>query len=431
MTAPSGSSLTGSPVLLVLGAGGREHREFGLQRIASLHPVVLVGSETPDWARPHLVGEILVDLADGQAVATAVKEYATDHNVIGVLTYLDHYAELAARLAQEHGLPGHAPGAVAACRDKALTRRLLAQHAVPSARSYAAAREQDAVDSAGLIGFPVVIRPRAIAGSAAARRADSETEVRTAYRAATATAVLGLDEFPGVLIEEYLPGPTISVEAVVLGPGDIRIIAVTRTCLGPEPAFEEVGHCVDATDVLLREPAIRDATTRAVEALGITLGVVHAEMRLTDSGPRVIGVNACLGGDLIPLLVQLATGINLVRVAAALASGTAPDLTPSRAGAAAIGILYPYASGRVEELTLSSSEEPWLQTFEPWLERFAWTKQIGDLVSAPPASSAADRVAHWVVTGKDTAMCDERLQLTADTVVTRIATTPHTATSAR
>ncbi|MFF3358835.1 acetyl-CoA carboxylase biotin carboxylase subunit family protein [Streptomyces sp. NPDC002917] len=366
MTAPSGSAPASSPVLLVLGAGESDYRICALQQVASLHPVVLVSSETPDWAQPHLVGEILVDLADGQAVATAVKDYAAEHNVIGVLTYIPHHVELTARLAQDLGLPGNAPGAVAACRDKALSLRMLAGHAVP-----------------------------------------------------------------GALIEESLDGLEIGVEAVVLGPGDIQIIAVTRKRLGPGPAFEEMGHCVDANDVLLREPAVSDVITHALEALGITLGVVHADMRLTDSGPRLIEVNACLGGDLIPLLVQLATGINLVRVAAALASGAVPDLTPSRAEAAAIGILYPYTSGRVEELNLSSPDEPWLEIFEPWLERLVWTQQIGNWVSAPPASSIADRVAHWVVTGKDTAMCDERLLRTAETVVARIAAAPHTATCAR
>ncbi|WP_329453503.1 ATP-grasp domain-containing protein (plasmid) [Streptomyces sp. NBC_01724] len=366
MPAPSGSAPAGSPVLLVLGAGGHHYFTYALQQVASLHPVVLVSSTTPDWARPHLVDEILVDLADSQAVATAVKEYAAEHNVIGALTYMAHHAELTARLAQDLGLPGNAPGAVAACQDNALTRRMLAEHAVPS-----------------------------------------------------------------VVNEEYLDGPEISVEAVVLGPGNIRIIAVARKRLGPGPAFEEVGHCVDANDLLLREPAIGDVITRALEALGITLGAIHAKMWLTDSGPRLIEVDAALGGDLVPLLVQLATGISLVRVAAALATGAAPDLTPSRSVAAAIGILYPNASGRVEELNLSSPDEPWLETFEPWLERLVWTQQIGNWVSAPAASSIADRVAHWVVTGKDTATCDERLLRTADSIVARIAAAPHTATCAR
>ena len=54
--------------------------------------------------------------------------------------------------------------------------------------------------------------------------------------------------------------------------------------------------------------------------------MLHVELRLTASGPRVIEVNGRPAGDLIPLLVERATGINIPQALATLATGETPDL---------------------------------------------------------------------------------------------------------
>ncbi|NED87458.1 carboxylase, partial [Streptomyces sp. SID11233] len=61
-------------------------------------------------------------------------------------------------------------------------------------------------------------------------------------------------EGSGVLVEEYLAGPEVSVECVT-HQGITTALAVTRKEVGFAPYFEETGHTVDAADPLLPEVA--------------------------------------------------------------------------------------------------------------------------------------------------------------------------------
>lgn len=419
-------SIPDRPVLVVLGAGDCDHRAFVLQQIAAIHPVIILDADPPAWAWPYVVGTWAIDLADDDAVAAAVAELARSRGVAGVMTYLEHHVVLAARVAEDLGLPSAGSQAMRACRDKALSRRLLDEHHVPSARSFLVENEQSAVDYAKRLGYPVVVKPRAMAGSAGVVRADHADHVRRAFEAASEETVLGLDTYaePGVLVEEYLPGPEISVECVVLAPGDVRIVAVTRKRLGAEPRFLETGHCVSAHDELLNDPAVADVARRALAALDVALGVVHVEMRLAGTrGPCVVEVNGRLGGDLIPLLTQLATGVSLAGAAAELALGRAPALTATRQHAAAVQFAYPPTAGTLVRQQVKAHPVS-------WLERFAWTSHVGQVVEAPPISISA-RLAHWVVTGPTQRICEMRLLLMKDLVKAEIAPFPaHTATTA-
>lgn len=415
-----------APVLL-LGAGSQLYTRHCLERIAASHPIVLVDSTAPTWTTSHTAGFLSVDLRAPDLAAAKVKEFASERPVAGVMTYMDQHVELAACLAQALGLPGMAPEAALRCRDEAETWRLLAEHRVPSTRSYAADTEQDAVGSAQLLGFPVVVKPRGLDGSAAYWRADSESEVRAAYRAATSSSVLGLGAFAvtGCRVEEFLQGEEVSAETIVLGPERTRIVAITRKLLGPAPTVLEVGHVVRAHDPLVRDPAVTSVVRRAVEALGISCGLLHIKLRLTHRGPRITHVSSTLGGDLIPLLVELALGIDLPAAAAAVATGAEPDLSPRAASAAAVQFAYPRLSGRISELSASSPVEPGLDTFEPWLERLVLTQRPGAYVSAPPLSSTDDRLAHWVVQGPDDRACAQRLADIADRLVVGIDAPVH------
>ncbi|MEU9167722.1 ATP-grasp domain-containing protein [Streptomyces sp. NPDC048420] len=403
--------------VLVLGDGPRPYHEHLLQQIASAHPVVLAGGEPRSWGNAYARHRLDVDLADGERTAAAVRRFAATTEFGGICTYLEHHIELAARLAATLGLPHSSPASMAACRDKAEARRLFDLYDVPSARSRLVADAEDAVEFAHLLRYPVVIKPRGLAGSTAVVRADSDDQVRTAFQHARRDTFLGLDAsaVPGVLVEEYLTGPEISAETVVLGTGEVRVVAITRKQLGPEPRFQETGHSVDALDPLLHDQGIARTVAAAVTALGVTRGVLHVELRLTKRGPVLIEVNGRPGGDLITLLVALATGIDLARATAALATGTTPDLTPTRQRAAAIQFLYPALGGEVAGLDADEALRS-----ERWLERLVWTRETGDEVSAFPASGIDDRLGHWVVTGMDAATCQARLATVPERILARI-----------
>ncbi|MFC4469228.1 carboxylase [Streptomyces xiangluensis] len=395
--------------LLLVGAGIREYHAHSLLQIAAAHPVVLADRAVPPWARPYLAGEVTVALSDPGEVTAAVGKFAAEHSVSGIVTYEPRHARLAAHLAQHLDLPVNSPEAVATCQ----ARHVLREADGPSVQLHAVDDERSALVAARTLGFPVSLT--APAAGTDPVRADCDSEVRSAYR--TLRRAGTADPFAATLtVEEVgLDGPEVGVEAVVLSPDEVRTVAVTRKILCPERAQAAVGYSIDAHDDLLEDDTLTRLVAQAITTLGLTVGVVHADIRLTARGPLVLQVGACLADDLIPLLVARARGIDLARAAAALATGDTPGLSPTREQAAAIRYLYPDTSGRVVRL-----KTPDLFAL-PWLDRFSWTHRTGTAVLGPPRSGPEDRLAHWVVTGADTAECESRLDQSAEHVTARVA----------
>ncbi|MER7701585.1 ATP-grasp domain-containing protein [Kitasatospora sp. NPDC097605] len=318
----------------------------------------------------------------------------------GVLTWDEYAQHSAARLAAAFGTFGNSEATAATCRNKAASRAAFAAAGVPSAASIRVDTLDQALAAAESIGYPVVVKPAAGAGSIGVRRADGSSDLADAYARATAHA----DDGFGVLVEEHLDGPEVSVECVT-ALGVTMPVAVTRKSLGPAPYFEETGHSVEARDPLLA--LVGPVAVQALDAVGFANGVSHVEMRLVDGGstPRLIEVNGRLGGDLIPHLVREATGIDLPLAAADIALGLQPDLTATRRRAAAIHMAYAPATGGLTRATANPALHE-----QPWLERLVWEKQSGDHVALPPAGDLGTaRVAHLVATAATAEICLQHL----------------------
>ncbi|MEV1040446.1 ATP-grasp domain-containing protein [Streptomyces sp. NPDC050204] len=365
------------------------YRGYGLESLAAAYDVVLISPAEPTWELPFIIDFEIADPADPAALPAAGRALAARHEIAGVMTWTEWYLVPVARLARRLGLLADTQEVMTACRDKALARAAFARHGVPSAASTSVTTAAAAATAAEQIGYPVVLKPAARAGSSGVVRVDGPADLAREYSTAAAAAIHGV-ESNRVLVEEYLAGPEVSAECVTHR-GVTAVVAVTRKTLGPAPFFEEVAHVVDAADPLL--PTVAPVAAAAVEALGITTGVSHVEMRLVNGQPRLIEVNARVAGDLIGHLVQLATGVDLVRAAADVACGRAPRLAPTRRGVAGVRFLYPPRPARVRAITIDPDV-----LAEPWCERIVAEQLPGAVVAPPPDGGLDDRLAHIVVT---------------------------------
>ncbi|MER7518605.1 ATP-grasp domain-containing protein [Streptomyces sp. NPDC126499] len=330
-------------VLLVVGSGAAAFREYAFQEIAASgqHRLWLMTDTPPTWERPYLAGWTLTDPLTPDVLTKDAAEVAESRRITGVLCLNEAMVWPAAHVAEELGLPGPARDAVWRCRDKALTRAALAAHGVAEPGAETAADLGQALDIAAAIGYPVVCKPRALGGSIGVRRADGPHELTAAFTAATAELPDVPQRFAAsVLVEPYLDGPEISVDALVTEDGVMPLVIARKQTSFP-PFFEESGHVIDGADPLYEDPALARELLRVHRALGITGCVTHSEWRLTSDGPRLVEVNARPGGDLIPFLGAQVTGVSAVLVAADLATGRNPAPVRRPNGAAAIEFLYP------------------------------------------------------------------------------------------
>ncbi|MFF3849595.1 ATP-grasp domain-containing protein [Streptomyces sp. NPDC002328] len=392
--------MSARPLVLVVSPGDEADRGYCLEQVAAAYDIVLLTSAEPSWEKPHIVDHAVADLNDTTALLSAGRALAERHDLAGVVTWDEWNLIPTARLARALGLAANSVEVMRACRNKATARTLFARHGVPSAASMKARTLREAELATRTLGFPAVIKPAAAAGSIGVIRIDRPEELPAAFAFASAGASRSRED-TGVLVEEYLDGPEVSVECVTHR-GTTTAVAVTRKNLGPAPYFDETGHTVDAADPLLAKVAPTAAA--AIKALGITDGVQHVEIRLVGGWPRLIEVNARLGGDMIGHLVHLATGVDLARAAADIACGRAPDLTPTRHQGAAIRFIYPAYSGT---LTARRVTKP-----TGGVERVRFQRQTGDPLVLPQDGGDlyTARIGFLITTGLTAAVAEARAQ---------------------
>ena len=346
-------------VMLLIGSGWRPYREYLLQGFARHSPLWLIDGQPATWQLPYLVGSSVVGLldeqrvvADRQGLLDAALEVAQHCKVTGVLTYEELLVTATAYVAERLGVRGLTVAGAENCRDKSRSRAALAQAGIAQP-GYALVRElAEALEAADRIGYPVVSKPRGMGASIGVAQADDPDGLRAAFEVAERARRAGPPAYEdGVLIEELVNGPEISIDGAIFG-GEYRPFCVARKHLGVPPYFEEIGHLVDAADPLASDPELRQLLSDAHRALGVPDGVTHTEVRLTDRGPVIIEVNARLGGDLIPYLGKLATGVDPGLVAAQVAAGAVPSLEATSQQCAGIRFLYPPQDCRVLEVTV-------------------------------------------------------------------------------
>lgn len=389
--------MSSRPTVLVTTLGDFRYRGYCLQQVAAAYTVVVIDSVPPTSEhQPYVTDFEIADPHNEQALLAAGRALAGRHALAGIMTWNEWVLVPTARLAEHLGLPSNTAQAMLACRNKATSRTLFAHAGVPSAGSMTAGSLLEAAMAADAVGgYPVVLKPAAFAASVGVIHVERPEDLPAAFDFATAGAAQAR-ESTAVLVEEYLDGEEVSVETVTFA-GTTIPVAVTRKSLGSLPYFEETGHAVAAGDPLLAEAG--PVAVAAVRALGVEHGVCHTEIRLTSRGPRVVEVNARIGGDLIGHLVDLATGIQLARAAADIACRRAPDLTPTRHQAAAVRIRYPQTSGTVTRRRLT----PGFTAGTPWLDRATWLCDIGDRLLLPPEGSSFTARAGLVVVTAPTA----------------------------
>jgi biotin carboxylase len=391
--------------LLVVGAGGRAYREYLLASLATRYAVHLLTGAEPTWERAHVAGWTVLDMADtvgAEPMIAAAR--ALDPRPDGVLSWDEARVLQVAKIAAALGRPGGDEDAVLRCRDKQRTRAALDPAGVPQPRWAAARTPAEALAAADRIGYPVVLKPRAMAASLGVVRADDPAELAARFGFARDTTLPGAWRYAEVLVEEYLTGPEVSVDCAVHR-GRVYPLCLARKEVGYPPYFEEVGHVVDAADPLLSDPGLLAVVQDAHTALGYADGVTHTELKLTPDGPKLVEVNARLGGDLIPYLGLRATGVDPGLAAAAVACGQPPAVAPDRKLVGAVRFFYPERETTVESVRfvgLPSTVDLARPLAEP-----------GDVVAPPPAGTLFGRVAFATAVAPTAAECAAALDAAA------------------
>ncbi len=393
------------PIVLILGAGQREYREYMFDKLSRRYRLVLISPDPLTWESKYVIDHVEIDPSDSERIIAAAEELARERELAGVLTYYEPCVELAARIGRNLGLPHCLPVAARRCRDKLATRRALREAGVPSAAYAMAESDTEARQAAEDIGYPVIVKPRSLSASFGVTMVVTPDQLDAAL--ATVRSSVPTEpwyHYPGILVEEYLDGPEISIDSVVHN-GAVTPVVYARKVLGFAPNFVEVGHIVaDAAHIVDDPDTIVSVLVAAHRALQIDHGVTHSEIRLTATGPRIIEINGRAGGGLIPQLGELATGVDLATASGDIAVGRKPHLTPTLDRVAGVRFFYPPRAGEVVGCGLPAAFEN-----SDWVHQITWMFRPGMRVGAEQGRLYVDRLGFGVVTTSSVEECVARM----------------------
>ena len=325
MTAVPGGSAAAAPrVLLLVPARTYRAADF-LLAAARMGLDLVVGS---DGALP-LGGRPVIPVSPGDPDGSASRILARSGPAAAVVAADTPMLVLAAAVAARMGLPHNPVDAVLNATDKTRQRQRWAAVGVaqPKFEIVPATAPEDAIrQAAEAVGFPCVVKAVSLSASQGILRADDTAAAVTAAR--RIRRVLAAARRPGtepLLVEEYLPGPELSIDGLLAG-GDLTVTAIFDKPHTPDgPTFEET---LLVTPSRLPGPvlaaAIRTAG-QAARALGLTGGPVHAELRVGHCGgqarPAMIELAARSIGGLCSRALRLPCGKTLEELVLANALG--------------------------------------------------------------------------------------------------------------
>jgi biotin carboxylase len=259
-----------------------------------------------------------VDFADVSAAVAAARRIEPD----GVLTVAsDRAVPVAARIAEELGLPGIGVETARLVTHKVAMRLRLDEAGVPQPR-FAAVRDlDDALAALDEIGLPAVLKPADSAGQRGIALVRSEAEVRRALPVALAESRSG-----DAILERFHEGAEVNCLAVARG-GEVSVLTLSDRL---RPGGDGFGVCLAhlypaALDAEAAQEAERVAAA-AVRAMGLVDSVAYPQLLVSPDGVRLVEIAARVPAGLMDEVGRLGIGVDLVEIALEQALGEAvPD----------------------------------------------------------------------------------------------------------
>lgn len=264
------------------------------------------------------------DLDDINAVRGTIRYLLHNSlNIKAIVSFIDPYCALAARLAKEFGVECFTHEAMEIMENKLKTRELL--RGSPYNPEFMVVSEESENERAIKSLLPAVIKYIDSNGSRdvyyCERYSDYLRNSRKLFK-----------QYPGgtFVLEEYLEGTQFIVE-VLVEDGKTNIVAVVEQ----EIEYVNEHFIVTGYNLLINYSRsyferLKRCTEEIVKIYGLKNGPCHLEMRLTRGGWKLIEINPRISGADMHQIISIGFGINLVGETLKLAVGKKIDLGPKQ-----------------------------------------------------------------------------------------------------
>jgi len=239
----------------------------------------------PPLAREALAGYVRVpSLWDERAVVEEVRRLASRTPLERVECLWEPGMILAARIREALGIPGMGVEQTLLFRDKERMKRALDEAGIRTPRHVRATSERECRAGAEQVGYPLIVKPIAGAGSADTHRVDGPAELDRVLPQVRHVAE--------VSVEEFVDGEEFTFDTICAGS---RIAYYNIAWYRPKPLIGRTVEWISPQTVTLRDPdaprleAGRRLGRAVLRALGFETGFTHMEWFLRPDGEAVFG----------------------------------------------------------------------------------------------------------------------------------------------
>ncbi len=312
-----------SKTILILGGGTMQIPAITIARSKGWKVILADGNANAE-ARGLADFFEHIDLKDKEAIACAAKSYKERSGLDGVFTAGTDFSATVAFVAESLGLPGISYETALNATDKARMRDKFLKNGVPSPKHLSMTAKDDPRSSLNGIDFPVVLKPVDNMGARGVVKVNTKEEMVPAFESA-----LSFSRSGRVIVEEYMEGPELSLDALVWN-GRITICGIADRHICFPPYFVEMGHTMPT---ILPEKTVTEAIDvfkRGIVSLGITTGAAKGDIKITHKGAMIGEIAARLsGGYMSGWTYPYASGVVVTEAALNIAVGEPPgDLEP-------------------------------------------------------------------------------------------------------
>ncbi len=251
--------------------------------------VIGLGDQSPD-ALPQTAKDALDhyvhvgSLAAEDHVAAIARDLGGQVRIDRVECLWEPYMILAARLREELGLPGLTVAQTEPFRDKERMKQVLDVAGLRTPWHVAAQTVADVWAAAERVGFPLIVKPIAGAGSADTYRADSVAEL---------DAILpNLRHVPRVSVEEFIDAEEFTYDTIC---ADGQVLFENICQYHPRPLLTKMHEWISPITLALRDldaPGLqggRELGAAVLRVLGFRDGFTHMEWYRKADGDVVFG----------------------------------------------------------------------------------------------------------------------------------------------
>jgi hypothetical protein len=241
-------------------------------------------SALPEAARDAMAHYEHVNLGDEGAVLGALHGLARHVSIDQVECLWEPYMLLAARIRESFGVPGMTVEQTVPFRDKERMKQAIDAAGIRTPWHVSASTVAAVWEAAERVGYPLIVKPIAGAGSADTFRLDSAQEL--------AEVLPLLRHVPEVSVEEFIDGEEFTFDTVC---ANGSILFENIMWYRPRPLQMRMHEWISPASIVLRDLTVPDLQggrsmgADVLSALGFRTGFTHMEWYRKSDGEAVFG----------------------------------------------------------------------------------------------------------------------------------------------